>query len=153
MNATYNSQMKKTLIVLLKLLAAVSGLAALWLIAGILTPLDVPQANPRPERLLIVNASVVDVEQGIVRKGYDVLIENGEIAAVGPGLDGSGAVKIDARGRYAIPGLFDMHMHSFRMVPLLLDNLGAGSTGVGKHSFRLPITNPWLHLFQAEFTK
>jgi imidazolonepropionase-like amidohydrolase len=138
--------MKKTLIVLLKLLAAVSGLAALWFTAGILTPLDVPQANPRPERLLIVNAAVVDVEQGLVRKGYDVLIENGEITAVGPGLESSGAVKVDAGGRYAIPGLFDMHMHSFRMAPSLTHPLfvAAGVTAVRDMGGCIGIDEAWV---------
>ena len=131
---------------LLKLLAAVTGLVALWFAAGILTPLEVPQAVSRPQRLLIVNAAVVDVELGRVREGFDILIENGEITAVGPGLDGSGAVKIDAAGRYAIPGLFDMHIHSFRMAPSLTHPLfvAAGVTAVRDMGGCIGIDDAWV---------
>ncbi|TMK96394.1 MAG: amidohydrolase family protein, partial [Actinobacteria bacterium] len=39
----------------------------------------------------------------------DVLIEDGRIAAVGPGLDGD--VGVDCRGKSLLPGLFDTHVH------------------------------------------
>jgi imidazolonepropionase-like amidohydrolase len=39
----------------------------------------------------------------------DVLVEDGRILAVGPGLDGDEAV--DVAGRYLLPGLFDCHTH------------------------------------------
>jgi len=39
----------------------------------------------------------------------DVLIEDGHILEVGPGLDGDEAV--DVRGRHLLPGLFDCHTH------------------------------------------
>jgi imidazolonepropionase-like amidohydrolase len=39
----------------------------------------------------------------------DVLVEDGRILAVGPGLDGDEAV--DVGGRYLLPGLFDCHTH------------------------------------------
>jgi imidazolonepropionase-like amidohydrolase len=39
----------------------------------------------------------------------DVLVEDGRILEVGPGLDGDEAV--DVRGRHLLPGLFDCHTH------------------------------------------
>jgi imidazolonepropionase-like amidohydrolase len=39
----------------------------------------------------------------------DVLVEDGRILEVGPGLDGDEAV--DVGGRYLLPGLFDCHTH------------------------------------------
>jgi imidazolonepropionase-like amidohydrolase len=42
----------------------------------------------------------------------DVLIENGRIAAVGPGLRApAGALVIDATGRWVTPGIIDIHSH------------------------------------------
>jgi imidazolonepropionase-like amidohydrolase len=39
----------------------------------------------------------------------DVVVEDGRIVAVGPGLDGDAAV--DCTGRWLLPGLFDCHVH------------------------------------------
>jgi imidazolonepropionase-like amidohydrolase len=39
----------------------------------------------------------------------DVLMEDGRILEVGPGLDGDEAV--DVSGRHLLPGLFDCHTH------------------------------------------
>ena len=41
----------------------------------------------------------------------DVLVREGVIAEVGPGLDGAGARRIDADGLVALPGLVDLHTH------------------------------------------
>lgn len=45
-------------------------------------------------------------------KVADVLIENGEIAAVGTGLNAADGEIIDARNRLVIPGLINAHYHS-----------------------------------------
>lgn len=41
----------------------------------------------------------------------DVLIEDGRIAAVGPGLSASGADQLDAGGLVVAPGFIDIHVH------------------------------------------
>ncbi len=42
----------------------------------------------------------------------DVLVSNGEVAAVAPQLDAvSGVEEVDAAGRWLIPGLWDQHVH------------------------------------------
>ena len=61
-------------------------------------------------KLLIKNALVVDPSQALEQTA-DLLIEDGLIAAIGPGLSGEGAQVIEAAGLVAIPGLVDMHVH------------------------------------------
>ena len=39
----------------------------------------------------------------------DLVVEDGRILDVGPGLDGDEAVEVG--GRYLLPGLFDCHTH------------------------------------------
>jgi imidazolonepropionase-like amidohydrolase len=67
------------------------------------------QARPGPATL-IRNAIVLD---GTGRRldDADVLMRDGKVAAVGNGLDASGATVIDARGRWVTPGLIDVHSH------------------------------------------
>lgn len=64
------------------------------------------------ERLLLRNGHVIDTEpEPVARPGTDVLIENGRITAVGPGLDPGGATVIDATDRIVLPGFVDTHRH------------------------------------------
>jgi imidazolonepropionase-like amidohydrolase len=67
------------------------------------------QARPGPATL-IRNAVVLD---GTGRRidGADVLMRDGKVVAVGPGLDATGATVVDARGRWVTPGLVDVHSH------------------------------------------
>ena len=64
-------------------------------------------------KLIIANGHVVDPSQGI-DGAYDILIASGKIASISP----KGKLKtppkaktIDAKGRFVIPGLVDMHVH------------------------------------------
>jgi imidazolonepropionase-like amidohydrolase len=74
--------------------------------------------GPAPAKaLLITHASVVDVLDGHVAPDRAILIEGERITAI----DGDAAAlkrrakgpvhEVDAHGAYAIPGLWDMHMH------------------------------------------
>jgi imidazolonepropionase-like amidohydrolase len=79
-----------------------------------------PAAPPAPaasQALLIRHANVVDVRDGHVAPDRAILIEGDRITAIG---DDAAALKrqakgpvdeVDAHGHYAIPGLWDMHMH------------------------------------------
>lgn len=61
--------------------------------------------------LLIQNGRVVDPSQGLDRE-LDLLVEEGRITQIGPGLAApAGAEIVDAAGCLVVPGLVDMHVH------------------------------------------
>ena len=65
------------------------------------------------DRLLVRGGQVYDHGGDVHKpKPADVLIENGEIAAVGAGLNAAGAEVIDARNCLVIPGLINAHNHT-----------------------------------------
>jgi imidazolonepropionase-like amidohydrolase len=62
----------------------------------------------------VTNVAVVDVETGDVRQDQTIVVRHGVIEAVGPAAAVAlpkTALVVDERGRYAIPGLWDMHVH------------------------------------------
>ena len=62
--------------------------------------------------LLIKNGNLVTMADHEVRKGEDLLIDNGIIAAVGPNLScPEDAEFIDATGKTVMPGMIDAHTH------------------------------------------
>ena len=61
-------------------------------------------------QLLIKNGRVIDPASATDRLA-DVLIQDGSIAAVGPGLAAPGAEVLDAAGLVVTPGFIDMHVH------------------------------------------
>ena len=61
---------------------------------------------------ILRNASVLDADNATLSEGQAVVIENGRIADVGPGLAGpDDAVIINAGNRTVMPGLIDAHTH------------------------------------------
>ena len=75
--------------------------------------LSVPRVAEPP--LLVTHARVLDVTTGRFSPDGSMLIEAGRIRWIGD--EGGkvvppGTVRLDAAGRYAIPGLFDTHVHS-----------------------------------------
>lgn len=58
-------------------------------------------------RRLLVNCRLADPGGEPV----DVLLDGGHIAAIGPGLDGSNAHRLDTAGRRLVPGFIDLHVH------------------------------------------
>ena len=88
---------------------------------GVIWPL--PEATPvvTDHPIAFVGVTVVDVERGVSVAGRTVLVEDGRIAAVaGDSLDlPPGTEAIDARGRYLMPALWDMHTHVLAVSPLL----------------------------------
>lgn len=63
--------------------------------------------------LVITNASLVDGAQGAFASRATVVVTDGRIASIatGPVTPPAGAQVIDARGRYLVPGLIDVHTH------------------------------------------
>lgn len=75
-----------------------------------------PRAEPAstPE-LAIEDVTVVDVVAGALRPHTTVLVAGTRIVGVAPAREAvvpAGAQVVDGRGRYLIPGLWDMHSHS-----------------------------------------
>ena len=92
--------------------------------------------------LFIHHVTVIDATGAAPRADMTVMIENGRIALIekeGNVLDGKGrAIDLDGRGKYLLPGLWDMHTHIAgvsakpkwsreTLLPLLVAN---GITGV-----------------------
>jgi len=61
-------------------------------------------------RLLLAGGTVIDPAARTVHRA-DVLVENGRVAAVGPGLHADDAERIDCTGKHLSPGFIDMHCH------------------------------------------
>jgi imidazolonepropionase-like amidohydrolase len=76
-----------------------------------------PQAHDykaRPGTVAFVHASVVPMDRQRVLPDQTVVVVDGRITAVGPASSvkvPKGAIRIDARGRYLLPALSDMHVH------------------------------------------
>ncbi|MCW5940609.1 MAG: amidohydrolase family protein [Fimbriimonadaceae bacterium] len=60
---------------------------------------------------LIRGARVLTATKGVIEKG-DILVRNGKIEAIGPGLRAPGGFKvIEAEGKVVAPGIIDAHSH------------------------------------------
>jgi 5-methylthioadenosine/S-adenosylhomocysteine deaminase len=70
------------------------------------------------ESLLLRNGLVIDTEpEPVAHSGWDVLIEDGQIAAVGPNLPAPvGTTVLDATDRIVLPGFVDTHRHVWQAV-------------------------------------
>lgn len=99
--------------------------------------------------LVLRGVTVIDVENGTRAANQSVVIVDNRIRTIG----GSAVVRapvgarlIDARGKYLIPGLWDMHVHPFweadRFYPLFVAN---GITGVRDAGSPVPLStlNRW----------
>ncbi|HYD89458.1 MAG TPA: amidohydrolase family protein [Vitreimonas sp.] len=98
-------------------------------IAGVLERL---RAAPAPEIVILRNVGVVDPMERTVREGQSIVASLGRIYQVLPVPEEpqiEGALIIDGGGRYAAPGLTDMHIHSTSASSYLL-NIANGVTTV-----------------------
>lgn len=97
-------------------------------------PLDV---NPPADTvdLAIENITVINPERRAILPNHSVFIENDRIVSVRPTADKSysGESSVDGTGKYLIPGLMDMHVHT-AIAPITDDSfklmLANGVTGV-----------------------
>ncbi len=100
--------------------------------------------------LVIQNVTVVDVISGAERPNQSILIHDGQIAAVGTQLHVPKNVRVvNAAGKYAIPGLWDMHVHLWHrdnQFPFFLAN---GVTGVRDMGSDLSWVNQWRDQIKA----
>lgn len=73
---------------------------------------------PDPRRgYVIEHVSIVDVVAGTAGPPTSVVVRDGIIAAIGGGAPSEGLVRVDGRGRFLVPGFWDMHVHSFQHSP------------------------------------
>jgi hypothetical protein len=87
------------------------GLVVHLALNGLLLPMQ--GSTSREGVTVLVGVTVVDVERGVNIPGQDVVVQGSRIAAVQPTgrRAPAGARVIPLRGRYVIPGLWDMHGH------------------------------------------
>jgi hypothetical protein len=92
---------------------------------------------------------VIDVASGATRPDQTVLISGNRISFVGPSTSANippGARVIDGRGKFLIPGLWDMHVHGFVYHfsdfagPLMIAN---GVTGARDMGYHIDTTRRW----------
>ncbi len=117
-----------------------ASLAAASLLALAPSPKHSPAPKkPRPP-LVIANVTVIDTSGFAARPGMTVEVADGRIANVAPSSAAKprrGVPFVDGTGKFLIPGLWDMHVHTFfgdwvpggreATLPLLLAN---GVTGI-----------------------
>jgi imidazolonepropionase-like amidohydrolase len=81
---------------------------------GVAVGLPTILAAQTPSTWTIDNVSVVDVAAGTVVAGQRVVVTGTRITASGPALSVTSppnAILVDGRGKFLIPGLWDMHVH------------------------------------------
>src|SRR5688572_3245916 len=88
-------------------------------LVGILCLFNLACARAQPPTVAIRGVTVIDVSDGSLRPDQTVLLAGNRIAAVGPTQEvvlPDDAEVVEAAGRYLIPGLWDMHVHSVAAV-------------------------------------
>jgi imidazolonepropionase-like amidohydrolase len=88
--------------------------ASLWALILLVAVSSVSEAANAPRDLAITDITVVDVIGGREVPHRTVLLRGDRIVAVGPSSSAprSSVRRIDGRGKWLIPGLWDMHMHA-----------------------------------------
>lgn len=107
----------------------------LFLLVGILAGTCHLKAGP--STLLLRQVTVIDATGAPARKDVDVLIRGGRIDRIARHIAApSSPATIQARGRFLIPGLWDMHVHVWNAdlaFPLFLANGVTGVRNMGGH--------------------
>ena len=96
--------------------------AATLVITALLWPLPEPAPAGPAEALTIEHVAVVDIENGTLLPDRTVLLRDGRIQSIAPSAETRVAAdtrRLDGRGRFLIPGLWDMHTHSTKLSPQL----------------------------------
>ncbi len=82
------------------------------LLAGAQTRPSEPAGHGPSQSVAITNVTVIDVVTGRLQSGVTVLTQGERIAGIGTGvIIPRGATRVNGKGRFLIPGLWDMHSH------------------------------------------
>ncbi len=74
---------------------------------------DTPAAAP-VERIVVTDVTVLDLEQGRLSTPKNVMVENGTITSITDANEkrfGPNTQVVDGRGKFLMPGMWDMHTH------------------------------------------
>ena len=116
-------------------LAVLIVLMIIPVVTLLLWPITAPPTNGVNQPFAITNINIINVHDGSIQPDKTLLIKNGEIrkivSSIGFNIPG-GFTKVPAKGKYLIPGLWDMHTHSIKISPQLHHPLfiANGVTGV-----------------------
>jgi imidazolonepropionase-like amidohydrolase len=107
---------------------AVLASVALLLVAASLPSCTTPgSAAGAPDTVDVVvrDVTVIDVIDGKRLAHRDIALDGGRIVAItesAPGTGPKARTRVDGRGKFAIPGLWDMHVHFGGGAPLIEEN-------------------------------
>ena len=94
-------------------------------------------AAPPPKPIAITHVAVIDVINGAPLRDVTVTIRDGKIISVGRDAAPAGATIVDGRGKFLIPGLWDMHVHlswtTGSALPILIANGVTSVRDLGSH--------------------
>src|SRR6202035_4647439 len=91
------------------------SLGVLVVLASTIAGCDQVEPIPQPDSLAFRHVTVIDATGSPARPGMTVVIDKGRIAAVGKDAEvlvPQSAQVFDGTGRFLIPGLVDMHVHT-----------------------------------------
>ena len=70
-----------------------------------------PRASPAPTSLVVSDVTLIDGSGGTPRPHVDIVVRNGRVAEIVPAAASSADLVVNGRDLFAIPGLFDAHVH------------------------------------------
>ena len=91
-------------------------LALLLLSASVAQNAKQPAKSDTPQVVAFVNVNVIPMDRERILAGQTVVVRDGRIALIGPAGQTKvpvGALSVDGRGKYLMPGLADMHVHLY----------------------------------------
>src|SRR5258708_7353913 len=82
------------------------------LLASAQTRSSQPAGDGRSQSVAITDVTVIDVVTGRLQNGVAVVTQGERIVGIGPKVTiPRGATRVNGKGKFLIPGLWDMHSH------------------------------------------
>ena len=95
---------------------AARSIAALAAVVVVSAPAPRVEAEPRADVVAFEHVAVIPMDRERVLRDQTVVVRDGVVSEVGDARRvrvPKGALRIDGRGKYLLPGLVDMHTHLF----------------------------------------